>query len=112
MNGVFFSVAHSAKFDWPSSSIDIHTPLSSLDPFNLIDVLKFTVIIRGVSSTRQLRRRQRKGKIYKQSSTSTSLYRMFALANDGLGTIQRQFFGSGDTGRVVPPEYMLSRKRQ
>lgn len=38
MNGVFFSVAHSARFDWPSSSIDIRTPLSSLDPFNLIDM--------------------------------------------------------------------------
>lgn len=36
MNGVFFSVAHSANFDWPVSSIDIRTPPSSLDPFNLI----------------------------------------------------------------------------
>lgn len=38
MNGVFFSVAHSARFDRPSCSIDIRTPLSSLDPFNLINM--------------------------------------------------------------------------
>lgn len=38
MNGVFFSVAHSAKFHGSSSSIDVHTPLSSLDPFNLINM--------------------------------------------------------------------------
>lgn len=38
MDGVFFSVAHSAKFHCSGSSIDVHTPLSSLDPFNLINM--------------------------------------------------------------------------